>query len=792
MWQVQSLKCENFISFKEANLNINTNVCTLIYGVNNDNMQQRNNGTGKSSIIEAIAFALTGEPLRAVGKAEEIINDNADEATVYVELFNDYDDTVLTVRRKLNRKSPQTIECHKYDYESGVEMEQDKTSQPTVLDYNRFILEEIGLSKDDIYSNFILSNSKYKSFFDASDKAKKSMINRFSGADKIDSVIEALQSDRGPVEDRLGSAKNHKIAIEAKLEVIDSQLADADNKKAEWEAAKQERISNINHQIAQKREEIREVKETIAKANTRIVTIDKVGDYIENDLQESNNSLAEMYRDIASLFDDHKLEPIKDYISISKEIDESITECAEKRDSLNRTLKGLQESADKAGKVLDEQQKKLDELHANFEVENKDSFADIIEIRKDIDNVSKNIEKLLQNIHDTQSNMDLSSEKLRKLQNQIHGAITCPKCKHEFFVGGDITLEKAKEQFDEKSKELTRLQSLEDSLKSEKAECEKQLCGFEKELNDVNAEITKKRNNILDFRHEVEKCSSEFEMASSEVAKTKRKINSLNNTIEVEQGKLDGLVRKMISDALDVVDSACDKGESYVKTLKDKVISLNASIESFEKAAEDAINSSQDDFVASLNNSKAKYEKELQSVLGEVEEAQKEFDKYIVQENHFVDFRSHLANKKVKAISGVTNHFLELIGSDLRVEMLGFKKLKNGKIRDKITVNLLRNGVDCGSYAKFSGGERARVNLASILGLQRLTNNSAPKGKGLDLIILDEILEASDTTGIESSCAALNRLGVTSLMVTQNPISDNDGHTIVVTKENGYSTITEQ
>ena len=60
------------------------------------------------------------------------------------------------------------------------------------------------------------------------------------------------------------------------------------------------------------------------------------------------------------------------------------------------------------------------------------------------------------------------------------------------------------------------------------------------------------------------------------------------------------------------------------------------------------------------------------------------------------------------------------------------------------------------------------------------------------MIVLDEILEASDTTGIESSCAALNKLKVTSLMVTQNPISDNDGKTIVVTKENGYSTIMEQ
>ena len=57
----------------------------------------------------------------------------------------------------------------------GAEIETDKTIQPSVLDYNRFILEEIGLSKDDIYSNYILCRNKYKSFFDSSDKDKKEL-----------------------------------------------------------------------------------------------------------------------------------------------------------------------------------------------------------------------------------------------------------------------------------------------------------------------------------------------------------------------------------------------------------------------------------------------------------------------------------------------------------------------------------------------------------------------------------------------------------------------------------------
>ena len=791
MWKVQSIECKDFISFKKAELDIPQNVCTLIYGLNNDNAQQRNNGTGKSSIIEAVAFALTGEPLRSVDKAEEIINDNADTASVYMELSNDYDGTVFTIERTLSRKNPQVIECHKYD-ENDVEIEQECTSQPTVMDYNRYILEEIGLSKDDIYSNFILSNSKYKSFFDASDKTKKAMINRFSGADKIDDIIEVLHQDRLPAEKKLSKAKENKISIEAKLEVVDGQLADADSKKAEWAAAKEERIASINQQIAQKREELREVSDNIVKADNRLVVIDKVGDYIESELQDSKESLSEIYDDIVSLFEKHRLESIKDYVSISKTSENKITEYTDRKKNLDDKLAELQKSVQAAEDTLKTQQDKLKKLQSDTESKDKDAAEDIKAIQRDIDRTKSASSQLTQDISRIRSKIDDVSEKIRKLKNQIQGAIVCPKCKHEFFVDSDITLEEAKKQLADASKALASDQSNEKTLQTKSEECKRQLEDFEKELDEVDNEIRQRKDVLSAMRRIVDDSRSEVERIASQVADVQCKINAIINNIDVEQGKVDGLIRNMISEALDKVDNACDKGENYINVQKDKKTSINASIESFEKAIEEVKNGSQDDFVASLNNSKAKYEKELQNALKELQNAQDEFDRYVVQENHFVDFRSYLANKKVKAISSVTNHFLELINSDLRVEMLGFKKLKNGKIRDKITVNLLRNGVDCGSYAKFSGGERARVNLASILGLQRLTNNSAPKGKGLDLIVLDEILEASDTTGIESSCAALNKLKVTSLMVTQNPISDNDGKTIVVTKENGYSTIMEQ
>lgn len=791
MWKIQHIECENFISFQKAELDIPQNVCTLIYGLNNDNLQQRNNGTGKSSIIETIAFALTGEPLRSVDKVEEIINDASDTANVYVELINDYDKTSFTIERTIDRKNPQLIECHKYD-EHSVEIEQNKTSQPTVLDYNRYILEEIGLTKDDIYSNFILSNSKYKSFFDASDKVKKAMINRFSGADMVDETIAMLQKDRIPAEETLTKAKEHKIAVESKLEVIDGQLADADNKKAEWAANKQSKIDTINQQIAQKREELRNEKETIAKANARLDAIDKVGAYIEDELQESDKGLANIHREISKLFADNKLDAVKNYVAISKSSEQKIVDFANRKSELNMNLGSLKTEANVAKAKLEDAQEQIKAWQIKTEADDKEALEDLASVKKDIEDAKTEIQVINKSISEIGDDMDMIERNIRQLKNQIHGAVKCPKCQHEFFISSDISLEEAKEQLADNENKLTVYKAKRDELDSNLLAFQQKKSGYEKEKIVIDDEIQQRADKLSELRRAMSQCNSDSERIAMQVLSVKSEIGIVENNIIAEQAKIDGLVKNMISEALDIIDNTIEKGETYVNTCKDKCTSINASIETFEKALEEVKNSSQDDFVASLKDSKAKYEKELQTAVVELEKAQKEYDKYVVQENYFVDFRSYLANKKVKAISGVTNHFLELIGSDLRVEMLGFKKLKNGKIRDKITVNLLRNGVDCGSYAKFSGGERARVNLASILGLQRLTNNAAPKGKGLDLIVLDEILEASDTTGIESSCAALNKLKVTSLMVTQNPISDNDGHTIVVTKENGFSTITEQ
>ena len=86
-----------------------------------------------------------------------------------------------------------------------------------------------------------------------------------------------------------------------------------------------------------------------------------------------------------------------------------------------------------------------------------------------------------------------------------------------------------------------------------------------------------------------------------------------------------------------------------------------------------------------------------------------------------------------------------------------------------------------------SGGERGRVILAGILGIQHLINVST-NGRGLNLLVLDEALSGIDANGTLEIIKTIEHMGTTVLMITQN-IEDVSicKNYIEVVKENGVS-----
>ena len=146
MWTLKEIRLINIASFEEVVYTLNQGVTTLIFGNNLDNDSQGSNGSGKSALLEGISLALTGETLRKV-KGDEIINDESDEAVVEAMFYNTMSGVDFLVTRILSRKNPQKITCQ--IFQNGEEIVTDETAQSSVAEYNKYILDKIGLSKGD-------------------------------------------------------------------------------------------------------------------------------------------------------------------------------------------------------------------------------------------------------------------------------------------------------------------------------------------------------------------------------------------------------------------------------------------------------------------------------------------------------------------------------------------------------------------------------------------------------------------------------------------------------------------
>lgn len=787
MWKLAEIRINNIVSFHEASLSIEQGVATLIFGKNEDNASQPCNGSGKSSLIEAISFALTGEQLRKVKSVEEIINDHAENAYVYVRLTNDYNNTTFTIERTISRNAPQSIECHKYDC-AGVEIETDKTIQPTVSDYNKFILCEIGLTKDEIYNNFILCDNKYESFFDCSDKNKKEIINRFSNGVIIDDSIDRLQQDMAPVVSELTVANNKVVGINGSISAIKNELEHVDEKKANARQERGARIERLDEQIQKCRSDIEVVEEKRKKAESRLILLNGLQKEVKG-LDESNLSLLEAYNEIKAMCEDNELEAVSEFDKMSEQYKNLLSE---QKNSIKQINRQIDDATATLKQSKDEQQRYAESYKKHCDDETKLTEKDIAlkeKINAEISKIDVKLDKIEEDINANKKRQAELSALISRNETLLNGAVICPKCQHKFFVNEDITVDDVKKTLDD-------LRSEERTKKEEAAKLIKEFDfvdedGAKKseEIDSINAKM-KARSNELDAEYrELKSLSGKVDQAENSVISLQKQLANAENELDRLNGKIEVMRNRLFGEITGILEGRVMNGKNYIEQQDSSIVFLKGQMSQYQQSKKELIEAPETDFEASLQESLEKYQDELKSAQKIALEIETKYNRLKEQELHFTMFKSYIANKKIDALSHIVNDFLEKIGSDIRLKLEGFTVTKTGKFRDKISVQVMRDGIDCGSYHKFSGGEKARLNLACILSLHTLTNSNCEEGKGLDFIIIDELLDKSDEVGMATYCEALNKLGQTALLITQGGISEGYPHKLLIVKKQGVSTI---
>lgn len=772
MWKLNKITAENICSFSKLHYVLNQSVATLVFGNNMDDEGQGSNGSGKSALIECIATGITGSPLRKVTN-EEIINDAADECTIRLEFFNDTSDEVFTILRRILRKGGSTVKC--LIQREGKAVTTDEAVCPSVDAYNKYILEKLGITKDELYNNFLLSRHKYQDFLSSSDKDKKEIINRFSNANLVDIAIEKVQEDKKPVNEALRKAELEVAGLDGRVEMLTEQIQKEEDSAQEKARTKAQRMADMEKSIGEKRALIRDCKEEMEILKASYAEIEKADKQMQ-ELENSEASIEKCVKEVTVLLASLQCGALSDWNGI-------ITDKKGRIEKLNGELSAWDRALEETEEKLQEVTRMRNSLLEEYRV-----FSGNLKVKSDgydaeLERLDNEITALTGHITELGNQRATLIAAIENLKNKLAGTITCPACRHPFILSDEsFDVQAARKQVEDNETEKDKLEGL-------LAECRRQsenMVESEKNIRTGKRALAGQNAAWEEKLRQAEKSGRTVIGLQEEASQGKERVIRLLNAMQTE---LDGIRRKLFDEAFSLLDDAYKNIKRNIGTHGEDIKAAESAIGMLENTMKELKESSDGDILASLNASLKEYRNQSSqavAVLGKLDKQSKELMR---QAEIFSQFKSYLANTKIASLARVTNEFLEDIGSDIRLQLSGFTTLKSGKVREKISVSLLRAGMDCGSFDKFSEGEKCRVNLATILAMQKLVNGNCEGDKGLSLIVLDEILAPVDEDGLATMFGALNKSGITALVVSHGNISESYPYKLIVHKKDGQSYI---
>ena len=242
--KLKSLKLKNFLSFETLEHEFRDSP-VLIQGRNLTEIDSKEtNGAGKSTMEAAIAYALMATPLRKQVLDRDLIRWGEQEAEITLEIHCPVRKQILTIYRKLSLKGSAKLELHLTPDDNKIG---SAVSFSTVNDGNRYILDWIGISAEDLKSFYILNKENYRSFLSSSNTDKLALINRFIKADGLDNADDIIKKRKEPLVAVQRTAEQALYSIQGEIQALERELEAERERNTEQE--KQSRIEAVNQQI---------------------------------------------------------------------------------------------------------------------------------------------------------------------------------------------------------------------------------------------------------------------------------------------------------------------------------------------------------------------------------------------------------------------------------------------------------------------------------------------------------------------------------------------------------------
>jgi len=735
------------------------------------------NGTGKTTIIEAIAWALFGnidEVVRTSREGVRRVGSSPSESCLAVLEF-ELGGVEYRIEREMSGRSL---------HMRATLRTKDKLLADGDRPVKNTVERLLGMDNKSFFTSVFARQKELNALQNVAPGERKKVILRMLRIDSIDSVLTSIRSDKNSVHSKIEGSERTLLTEDGreKEKVLGERIPeiqrifDQTSKDLAKAQAEERDIAKSAEETRKLRDELRKdvdaFNSTQGDLRAKLSAVEELGRHRDNVAARIDRDRPKLSR-LPSLTKDEddwkrisvRKEEIQNEKALSdkaKLLAEGIAEDERDLERRNKELSELKKGSD-AGDIEPKLQE-IEQARTLCDQERQQLLTDMGRLKGAAHRGAESIEK--------------ESKKLADIQAAGQEG-TCPTCEQRLEGAYDKLVQRLKDDLEktrkegveaqraigELERELNGLANKEEALKKKRARMDQDktridkaratIAARESELENMNARLAKRRKELQSLG-EIKFADREYKRVLEEFERLKRAHDEYMN-LKKDEVQIQHLERDR-AEAMEKIAKASAEAEKYrglLKVLEPKKNSYDTVL--LDLDSKNASHVEAKDRVGSLSNARERAHAELEraeSELSEIERVKKAIEQdrkleedLAVLEEAIVNFRVDLISRIAPALAALTSKSLESMteGRYSRVELDENYEMQ---IDDQGTLY---------PVGRFSGGESDLANLCLRLAISSIIADRTGANP-INILILDEIFGSLDPSRKRSVMAALTRL----------------------------------
>lgn len=235
--KIKKLEISNFLTIGKASLDLDDRGLLLIQGINEDDPSATSNGSGKSSVVDALCWALYGVTARDVS-GDAVVNKTAKKNCHVGVIVGDGDKQYRINRYRKDATHKNQVFVHQHDFATGAEID---LSKGTDKETQEVIVKVLGCSLDVFMSSVYAGQERMPDLPRMTDKALKTLIEEAAGVEVLTEAYSIARQRMNDAQLKLESHQKDLAVAKNRLANLNSELAESVKRRDDFHASRRNR-----------------------------------------------------------------------------------------------------------------------------------------------------------------------------------------------------------------------------------------------------------------------------------------------------------------------------------------------------------------------------------------------------------------------------------------------------------------------------------------------------------------------------------------------------------------------